>query len=58
MESKGKIEIIQTGATTAKVFLNGQDHKRYGFGIYDNSHSEQFSKIKIDCKYAVCRYCS
>lgn len=25
MESKGKIEIIQTGITTAKVFLNGQD---------------------------------
>jgi len=24
-ESKGKIEIIQTGATTAKVILNGQD---------------------------------
>lgn len=25
MKSKGKIEIIQTGATTAKVILNGQD---------------------------------
>lgn len=25
MESKGKIEIIQTGITTAKILLNGQD---------------------------------
>lgn len=25
MESKGKIEIIQTGAITAKILLNGQD---------------------------------
>lgn len=25
MESKGKIEIIYTGITTAKVFFNGQD---------------------------------
>lgn len=25
MESKGKIEIIQTGPTTAKVLLNGQE---------------------------------
>lgn len=25
MKSKGKIEIIQTGITTAKILLNGQD---------------------------------
>lgn len=40
MESKDKIEIIQTGATTAKILLNGQElHCVTGYRIEHEANS-------------------
>lgn len=40
MESKGKIEIISTGPTSARVFLNGQElHGVKGYRIEHEANS-------------------
>ena len=40
MESKGKIEIIQTGVGTAKVFVNGQELKHVkGYTVEHNGNN-------------------
>ena len=59
MESKGKIEIIQTGAITAKILLNGQDisgivseytitHKANSVAKLELIASKPFTDIVID----------
>ena len=59
MESKGKIEIIQTGAITAKILLNGQDisgmvseytitHKANSVAKLELIASKPFTDIVVD----------
>ena len=59
MESKGKIEIIQTGITTAKILLNGQDisgmvseytitHKANSVAKLELIASKPFTDIVVD----------
>ena len=59
MESKDKIEIIQTGITTAKILLNGQDisgvvseytitHKANSVAKLELIASKPFTDIVVD----------
>lgn len=47
MESKGKIEIIQTGITTAKVFLNGQDISSVVSGYTITHEANSVAKLEL-----------
>lgn len=47
MESKGKIEIIQTGITTAKVLLNGQDISGIVSGYTITHEANRVAKLEL-----------
>ena len=47
MESKGKIEIIQTGIITAKVFLNGQDISNVVSGYTITHEANKVAKLEL-----------
>ena len=47
MESKGKIEIIQTGITTAKVLLNGQDISGMVSGYTITHEANSVAKLEL-----------
>lgn len=47
MESKDKIEIIQTGVTTAKVFLNGQDISGVVSGYTITHEANKVAKLEL-----------
>lgn len=47
MESKGKIEIIQTGAITAKVLLNGQDISGMVSGYTITHEANHIAKLEL-----------
>ena len=50
MESKGKIEIIQTGITTAKILLNGQDISGMVSGYTITHEANRVAKNKKSAK--------
>lgn len=47
MESKGKIEIIQTGITTAKILLNGQDISGMVSGYTITHEANKVAKLEL-----------
>ena len=47
MESKGKIEIIQTGITTAKILLNGQDISGMVSGYTITHEANSVAKLEL-----------
>ena len=47
MESKGKIEIIQTGAITAKILLNGQDISGMVSGYTITHEANEVAKLEL-----------
>ena len=47
MKNKGKIEIIQTGTTTAKVFLNGQDISGMVSGYTITHEANKVAKLEL-----------